>query len=351
MKPMLLAYYLPQFHEVEENNLWWGKGFTEWTNVKKAKQYFKTQEIRKPIEPLGEYDLMLGDKVIEQQFEIAQEHGIDGFLVWNYWFGNEEKILERPFEKVLQEKQKVNYAFAWANHSWLNKTKGILLKEQKYLGAKDYKKYFNYLKSHFLSENYIKKDNKPIFGIFMPDLIPDLSEFIELFNKWAIELGFDGIFWLAENTNNESNYVKYFDRYFDSVVFLKGRKNSPIGYFFEKLNTKTKGKINFGPFIYSYKNLSDLYKNYELNENELGVIFSGWDTGIRHAKNGIILKNLSIASFDNHIHDVLEKTTKNNSDIIILKSWNEWAEGNLLEPDSIFGSELLNVLKRNRNGY
>lgn len=347
MKPMLLAYYLPQFHEIEENNLWWGKGFTEWTNVKQARKYFKKHEIRKPIIPLREYDLILDDNVIEQQFEIAQENGIDGFLVWNYWFGNSEKILEKPFEKVLAEKQNVKYAFAWANHSWLNKTKGILLKEQKYLGKNDYRKYFEYLTPHFLSENYIKKNNKPVFCIFMPLLIPDLSEFIKYFNQWAVELGFDGIFWLGENTNNQSNHKDFFDRYFDSVVFLKGRVRFPITYFFEKLNTKTKGKVNFGPFKYNFHKLSDLYKSYKLDVNELGVIFSGWDTSIRHAKNGIILKELSTDIFFEHVNDVYSKTELNKSDFIILKSWNEWAEGNLLEPDSIFGNKFLKILKKN----
>ncbi|MBF9226520.1 MULTISPECIES: glycosyltransferase WbsX family protein [Acinetobacter calcoaceticus/baumannii complex] len=345
MKPTLLAYYLPQFHEVEENNLWWGKGFTEWTNVKKAKKYFKNHEIRKPVEPLGEYDLVSNNKIIEKQFEIAQENGVDGFLVWNYWFGNDEKILEKPFEMVLEKEQKVKYAFAWANHSWLNKTKGILLKEQKYLGKSDYRKYFEYLTPYFLSENYIKKDNKPIFSIFMPSLIPDLLEFIDSFNKWAIELGFSGIFWLAENTNSESIHKECFDRYFDSTVFLKGRKYSKIMYFLERLNSRTSGRINFGPFIYDYYELASLYKNYSLQQNELGVVFSGWDTSVRHARNGIILKNLTPNSFKLHVEDILLKIKENNSDIVIVKSWNEWAEGNILEPDTVYGSKILNIVK------
>lgn len=345
MKPMLLAYYLPQFHEVEENNRWWGEGFTEWTNVKQAKKYFKNHEIRRPIQPLGQYDLIIDEKVLEKQFKIANDHGVDGFLVWNYWFGNSEKILEKPFEKVLAEKQNVKYAFAWANHSWLNKTKGILLKEQKYLGKSDYRKYFEYLTPHFLSENYIKKNNKPVFCIFMPSLIPDLSEFIKYFNQWAVELGFDGIFWLGENTNNYSNHKEFFDRYVDSANFLKGRNYNRIQYFFERLNTKTKGKINFGPFIYDFYELSIIHRNYKLNENELGVIFSGWDTSIRHAKNGIILKNLTEQSFRQHVLDIFSNSRENKSDIIILKSWNEWAEGNLLEPDSKFKYNFLDIIK------
>ncbi len=345
MKPIVLTYYLPQFHEVEENNLWWGKGFTEWTNLRKAKKYFNGHEIRKPTVPLGEYDLMMNPEIMQQQYNIAEKHGIDGFLVWNYWFGNDDKILEKPLEKVLDDNIQVKYAFTWANHSWLNKTKGILLKEQKYLGVEDYEKYFEYLKPYFLSENYIKKDNKPIFGIFMPKDIPDIKEFINCFESKAKKIGFDGIFWLAENTSEAESHALLFDRYYDSVLFLKGRNYSKLQYFLERLNTKTKGKINFGPFKYDYKVLAKIYKNYKLKNNELGVVFTGWDTSIRHAKNGIILKNFGRDSFKQHLEDVFNKANKNSSDIVIIKSWNEWAEGNVLEPDNIFGTEILNVVK------
>lgn len=351
MRKTLLAYYLPQFHEVEENNLWWGKGFTEWTNLRKAKKYYNGHEIRKPTVPLGEYDLIMNPEVMQQQYNIAEKHGIDGFLVWNYWFGSDDKILEKPLEKVLNDNIQVKYAFTWANHSWLNKTKGILLKEQKYLGVEDYEKYFEYLKPYFLSENYIKKDNKPIFGIFMPKDIPNIEEFINCFESNAKKIGFDGIFWLAENTSKTDNYVCYFDHYYNSSLFLKGRDYNYFQYFFERLNSRTLGKFNFGPFVYSFEKLLKLYENYKLDIKELGVIFCGWDTSIRHLKNGIILKGFNEKIFDEHVSNVFIKSIDNNSDIIILKSWNEWAEGNVIEPDSIFGYELLKIVKKYKELY
>lgn len=343
LKPLILAYYLPQFHEVKENNEWWGEGFTEWTNINSSKVFFKNHNIRKPIEPLGQYDL-LKDRVIEKQFEIANKYGINGFLIWNYWFGNEEMLLEKPIEKILKDNLKVNYCLAWANHSWFNKSKGLLLKEQKYLGAEDYKKYFNYLLPHFKNMNYLKIDNKPIFAVFLPKDIPDLNLLIKTFNDLAIQHGFKGIYWLAENSYGSEKYIKHFDNFYNSNIFLSKRRFEGIDYVKEVLKNRTKGKINFGPFKYDYRKLSCKYDKIDLKPKELPVIFSGWDTTIRHSKNGIVLKNFNYESFTNHLLSVKGKVGNNNPPIIILKSWNEWAEGNTLEPDNLNAFSLLEAL-------
>lgn len=345
MKPIVLTYYLPQFHEVEENNKWWGKGFTEWTNINDAVVYFPNQKIRKPIEPLGQYNL-LNNNVIEEQFNIAKDHGVDGFLIWNYWFGNNDKILEKPLELILEKKLNVKYAVAWANHSWLNKAKGILLKEQLYLGEEDYIKYFEYLKKHFLSENYIKIDGKPVFTIFRPQDIPDLDNFMSVFNRLSISIGFNGIYWLAENTTLNNSYVKKFQSYFNSSSFLKNRRVNKITFILEKINNFTKGRINFGPFVYDYSTLAQMENNKKYSLNEIPVIFTGWDTSIRHKRNGIVLKNLTIKAFDSHVYNVTKYALEFNVPVIIIKSWNEWAEGNVLEPDSIFETKMLETVKK-----
>lgn len=346
MKPIVLTYYLPQFHEVEENNRWWGKGFTEWTNINDAVTYFPNQKIRKPIEPLGQYNLLNSD-VIEEQFKIAKDHGIDGFMIWNYWFGNDDKILEKPAELIVKNDINVKFCFAWANHSWLNKSAGILLKSQKYLGYDDYVKYFNYLKPFFLSENYIKVENKPVFSVFRPQDIPDLEVFINCFNEMSIKLGYSGIYWLAENSNSKSQYINFFDNYYDSASFLNYRKGFNITFFLEKINTVSKGAINFGPFIYDFEKFQLKQSKKVYSENELPVVFTGWDTSIRHRKNGIVLKNFTEESFNNHVKDVFKHVKNKKIPILMVKSWNEWAEGNLLEPDSIFGFKMLKIFKDN----
>lgn len=340
-KQLKLAYYLPQFHEVEENNKWWGQGFTEWTHINNSNQYFDKHKIRKPIAPLGEYNL-LDLNILEQQYELASKYNIDGFIVWNYWFGNNKKILEKPIEQILEHPIRFKFCFAWANHSWMNKSKGILLKEQKYLGEKDYIEYFQYLLPYFLNENYIQIDGKPVFTIFRPQDVPDLSVFIEAFTNLAIENGFSGIYFIAENTKENANYLDLFDGFCNSACYLQNRyKTNPISFLKEKLSQKLKIK-NLGPFVYSYDLLT---QNFAVEENKkyLPTVFTGWDTSIRHTERGLILKNFDLNSFSNHLKKIKSEYPK--TDIVIIKSWNEWAEGNVLEPDSIFGYELLNEFK------
>lgn len=345
MKPIVLAYYLPQFHEVEENNKWWGKGFTEWTNINASKSYFKNHKIRKPIEPLGQYDLLEGN-IIEKQFEIANQYGIDGFLIWNYWFGNGEMLLEKPIQKILDDKMKVKYCLAWANHSWFNKSEGLLLKEQQYLGEKDYMDYFNYLLPHFQNDNYLKKDNKPIFTIFSPKDIPDLSVFIDTFNKQATSYGFKGIYWLAEGTNGKEDYARLFNNFYNSGKLLNFKRFKTLNYYMEVINRKTNNKFRLGPFTFDFNSLQDKYAKAKFYGKELPVIFSGWDSSIRHKDKGIILERFNLKSFEEHLKNVKRIAYEKSSPIIILKSWNEWAEGNLIEPDTIFNYELLKLLKK-----
>lgn len=346
MNPLILTYYLPQFHEIEENNKWWGKGFTEWTNINEAKIFFSDHEIRKPTFPLGQYNL-LEKSVISKQFEIANKYGIDGFMIWNYWFGDNNKILEKPLELIGKENVDVHYCLAWANHSWLNKTKGVLLKEQLYLGEKDYIDYFNYLKPYFLSKNYIKIDNKPVFSIFRPQDIPDLDVFLSVFERLAKEASLSGIYWLAENTNSNSAYVQNFENYYDSTSFLQNRKVDKVTFLLEKINSFTKGKINFGPFVYDYKKLAEIEAKKTYKDKKIPVIFTGWDTSVRHKKNGIVLRNFNTSAFEEHVESIVNYVKQNPVPIIIVKSWNEWAEGNILEPDEVFKTELLDVFYEN----
>lgn len=345
-----LAYYLPQFHEIKENNLWWGKNFTEWVQLKQAKQYFAWQEIRKPIAPFGEYSL-LNAEVMEWQSKIAKAHGINGFIVFDYWFGNGKKLLEKPMQIALNQNLNFDYCLCWANHTWYNKRENITLQKQQYLGAPDYSTYFKHLLSHFNSAHYLKIDNQPIFSIFNPNEIPDLPVFINTFQKLAKEAGFNGIYFIADNTDNKSNHADLFMGYTRSNHFFKKRnRDNLLSYLKEKLTRKF-GFNQIGPFYYSYQNL---VVNQYVDNNDLKYIptvFTGWDTTPRHLKRGTILKGFNIESFRHHLEKITQTIKRNQqfgiqNQLIIIKSWNEWAEGNLLEPDSIFGDQLLLTYKK-----
>ena len=344
-KPLLsLAYYLPQFHEIAENNQWWGKGFTEWQHLREAKQYSPQQQIRKPIEPFGEYNLLNAD-VMQWQNAIAQQHGINGFMVFDYWFGAGKTLLEKPMKMALNQQLKFDYCLCWANHTWYNKREDIMLIQQQYLGAADYQAYFYRLLPHFKSKHYIHVDNKPIFAIFNPKEIPDLAIFVSVFRDLATKEGLRGLYLIAENTDNTAPYAHLFDRYTRSADVFQGRAyNNLFSYAKEKLTRKLKAK-NLGPFYYNYAAMVNYQNKQPFDSKRVPTVFTGWDTTPRHKRRGTVYTGFNVASFSAHLQQVQQLLTQHQAEhaIVIIKSWNEWAEGNLLEPDNIFGDNLLKV--------
>lgn len=334
----LIAYHLPQFHEIKENNEWWGDGYTEWTAIKSWKPYFKNHQIRKPLKELGYYNL-LNSEVIENQYKKASSYGIEGFCFWLYWFGNSEKLLEKPLENLLLADSKVKYCFAWANHSWYDKSNWRLLKEQKYLGEDDYKLFYNTYSKHFNNSNYITNNNKLVLTIFKPQDIPDLKLFIDTLNNCAKEEGFDGFYFISDQ--HKSNLNEPLDAYMNSNALFQNRS------LFQKIIEKLVRKYSWtflGPVKYSYpKMMSNLFLNDSQNPDFIPSIFTGWDTTPRHRKRGVVFKNFNKTNFQKHVVDIFNLKTENN--FVFIKSWNEWAEGNLLEPDDIFAYDLLQIIK------
>ena len=205
-----IAFYLPQYHPCEENNIWWGKGFTEWTNVAKAKPLFYGHKQPNIPSELGFYDLRL-EEVRIAQAELAKQAGISAFCYWHYWFGNGKRLLERPFNEVISSKNPdFPFCLAWANHSWYAKTwdkKGTkkLLIEQTYPGKDDFIAHFNELLPAFKDKRYLKYGNKPIFVVFKPLDIE--FDYISLWNDLAIKNGFDGVYFIGQCSAKEKNAV------------------------------------------------------------------------------------------------------------------------------------------------
>lgn len=339
MKKRLIAYHLPQFHQIKENDLWWGEGYTEWTAIQKWVPYFKGHLLRKP-ERLGYYDLRTPE-VLEEQYKIASSHGIEGFCFWSYWFGEGERLLEKPLENLLVPTSQVKYCFAWANHSWIDKSNGRLLKQQNYLGEEDYKKFFQVMLPHFRNPNYIKKDNKLVFCIFMPQDIPDFDVFYAVWNKLIQKEGYDGFYFIGDRISSKLKYKSLFDAFMQSSTMFANRN------IFHKILDRLIRSYSWtflGPMKYSYKKMmKNLYTDLYKSDNFIPTIFSGWDSTPRHAKRGVVLYDFNLDSFRKHVKDIFALHTKN--EFIFIKSWNEWAEGNILEPDDIFKDSLLKVIK------
>ena len=204
----ILAFYLPQFHPTPENDLWWGKGFTEWTNVTKAKPLFRNHYQPKLPKDLGFYDLRVPETRLEQA-TMAKEYGISAFCYWHYWFGNGRRLLNKPFDEVLESGQPdFPFCLAWANSSWqgfdygCNNERNLLIK-QEYPGTLDYINHFNTVLPAFKDSRYFKIDGKPVFLIFQPTELPDCKKFIKLWQTLAIKNGLEGIFFIAQTENVE----------------------------------------------------------------------------------------------------------------------------------------------------
>lgn len=365
-KIQFLAYYLPQYHPIPENDTWWGKGFTEWTNVKKAKPLFKGHN--QPIKPgeFGYYDLLQTERIQEKQAQLAIEYGIDGFIYYQYYFGENKMLLEKPAEKMLANKNvAIPFCFCWANESWKGTWHGLdnpgVLIEQIYDGAEGYIKYFNYLLPFFNDERYIKVDNKPMFHVYRLEDIPDLDIFIEVFNKMAVESGFEGIYLISTLGNKTTyldnpkiygkvgldafHYIRYSKQLFleSKSIFFK------IIYRITDLICGEDGiivKVR-KPFIYDYeKGVSQL--NFELpNRKYIYCVFPNWDNSARSGMKSLIFKNSNPLSWKKHFQKAVDALMKNNENpsYIFIKSWNEWAEGNYLEPDEKYGRDWLEVVK------
>lgn len=341
MKKRLIAYHLPQFHEIQENNEWWGEGYTEWTAVKNWKPYFKGHTLRKPTDELGYYDLS-NSEVLEKQYEIASNYGIEGFCFWTYWFGAGERLLEKPLEHLLLPESKVKYCFAWANHSWWDKSTWRLLKEQRYLGKDDYVNFYKTLSPHFKNQNYIKKDNKLLLSIFMPQDIPNIEVFFDTLNDLAKKDGFDGFYFISDQSIGIESIKDKLDAYMCNHLFFKNRN------FFQKVLdrlVRIHSWTFFGPIKYSYSKLmSNLFNTVDKDKKFIPTILTGWDSTPRHKKRGVLMTDFNEHTFEKHVNHIFNISS--STDFIFLKSWNEWAEGNAIEPDDIYGTKLLEILKK-----
>lgn len=352
-KARVLAYYLPQFHPIPENDSWWGKGFTEWTNVGRARPLYKGHYQPRVPADLGYYDLRLPE-IQEAQAELAKEAGIEGFCYWHYWFGNGRRLLEMPFDKVLKSgKPDFPFCLAWANHSWYAKSfdlkgKDRLLIEQKYLGVEDYTKHFFSLLPAFEDKRYVRIDGKPIFVIFSPKSIPDESSFFDIWNNLAIQNGLNGIFFIAITDNVEDissltnlgynavniNRLFHFARFEYSIV--------------QKIINKFSRLYMDKSTIVEYEIASKYFSGKEDSlEYCFPTLIPNWDHSPRSGRKIHILHNSTPELFKKHVCKVVSSIQTKDEDhrICFLKSWNEWGEGNYMEPDLKFGKEYIYALR------
>ena len=360
LKSRIIAYYLPQFHPIPENDKWWGKGFTEWTNVGKAKPLFKNHDQPKLPADLGYYDLRITD-VLRQQVKMAQKHGIEGFCYWHYWFGNGKKLLEKPFQEHLKSDFiEIGFSLAWANISWGGLDYGDkyerLLMEQTYPGTRDYINHFYELLPAFLDKRYLTINDMPIFTIYNPVGLPNSKEFISLWNDLAIKNGLKGIYFIAYQHLN----FPYKDFGYDALsppspshLFLRVKYNIKEK-FFQKITGLKYNQLKYRTLklrnLYTHKQIVDA-SDYSDISTEIKFFPScspNWDHTPRSGYKGQVIVDPNPELFYKNLQNCYSRI-KNNDDeekIIFIKAWNEWAEGNYLEPDQKVGFNNLLQIKK-----
>ena len=380
MKARVIAYYLPQFHPIPENDEFWGKGFTEWLNVVKAKPLFRHHYQPRLPADLGFYDLRLPE-IRQQQADMAREAGVEGFCYWHYWFGNGKRLLERPINEVLVSgKPDFPFCFCWANHSWTTKTwnskrrlatRSVIV-EQQYLGVEDYVRHFNDCLPAFKDPRYITVEGKPLFGIFDPFLHKDLRTFMDTWRKLAVDNGLKGIYFYA--ITKPANFNRFNDdgevvHVMPDVKSSADDYNSMLAQGFDGLNSYGQVRaemtyynkyVNMGliamrkymPFIPSTRfNYPRLMKHFLSPEDKWDNVFPTvlpqWDRSPRVGRAEGVYVNTTPEHFENHLREALALVEHKDMDhrILFLRSWNEWAEGNYVEPDLRYGHGFLDAIK------
>lgn len=354
-KPRIIAFYLPQFHPFKENDEWWGKGFTEWTNVGKAKPLFRGHKQPKVPTELGYYDLRLPE-TRQAQADLAKEAGIEGFCYYHYWFGDGRELLDKPFKEVVKTGEP-NFPFClcWANESWHKKFWNMdgessrkILVEQKYDDLIGNERHFYSLLSAFKDKRYIKVNGKLLFAIYKPLDFENIKCFMKQWNELALKEGLNGFYFVGQ-TYDTPDIDKIIELGFDAVNIIH------LWDCFSKHNIITNKIIRLyrklfnKPRTIGYKKvISKLVTYREKDKNVIPTIIPNWDHTPRSGSGGTVIYKCKPSLFKKHVNNVLETIREKPAEekLAFLKSWNEWGEGNYMEPDMEYGRGYINVLKK-----
>lgn len=351
-----IAFYLPQYHPIPENDKWWGKGFTEWTNVTKAKPLFPGHYQPHLPSDLGFYDLRLPE-ARQAQADLARAYGIYGFCYYHYWF-NSKRLLERPVNDILTlGKPDFPFCLCWANENWTRRWDGLereVLIEQVY-SEEDDRLHMQWLAQAFKDSRYIRIDGKPLFLVYRTERIPDPLTTAKTWREEARKLGIGEIFLCkVESFADEHGDPSLIG--FDACVEFQPdwqRLGSPIRKsklwrLTQKLGLNKKAYIDND--IYEYpKVVEQMLQKPTPDYQRFSCVTPSWDNSSRRPKgNATILQNSTPEVYERWLKHVVNNTLSNKYDnkVIFINAWNEWAEGNHLEPCQKWGHAYLEATAR-----
>lgn len=338
-----LAFYLPQFHTFKENDEWWGKGFTEWTNTKKSIPRFDGHyQPREPHDDIGYYTLDNAE-TIKKQVALAKQHGIYGFCFYYYWFSG-KKLMEKPIDIFLKNKD-IDFPFClcWANENWTRTWDGLnknILIEQKYQDT-DPENFIKDLKKYLEDPRYIRIDNKPVIMIYAPQSIPDYETTVYRWREAARACGIGEI--LIWSKNN------IFDHEFKNTDFVDAEFDfAPTGCSFDKAiieQSSEREVFNYAKAVDNRYSQKQYYNHYPVKPFYYSCTM-GWDNSARRKKGYCVLSEYSPEKFYSWLRLIIEETKrrfKPDERFIFINAWNEWAEGTYLEPDKKYGYTNINT--------
>ncbi len=351
-----IAIYLPQFHPIPENDKWWGKGFTEWTNVTKAEPLFGGHYQPHLPADLGFYDLRLEEARMAQE-AMAKEYGIYGFCYYHYWF-NGKRLLHEPLNRKLQNpKEDLPFMMCWANENWTRTWDGLdkeVLIEQEY-SFEDDLQHIEHLIAYFKDERYIKVDGKPVFIVYKPNQFADAGRTVELWRTAVKAAGFPDLY-IGYALNKENNFEPKINGFDFAFEFQPNAIECPVTEqpsvtFLKKLISILQNKSHIpvlvSTHLVSYKN----YVNAQLKKEFVTDVYPGitpmWDNSSRRKKDLFILNDSSPELYKKWLKHIRNNYpwSKMCESFIFINAWNEWAEGNHLEPCQKWGTKYLEVTK------
>lgn len=360
----IIPFYLPQFHEIPENNEFWGEGFTEWTNVRNAVPQYDGH--KQPVVPLNKNYYDLTDiNVMKWQAELAKKYGVYGFCIYHYWIEG-RKLLERPLENLLKHPEvDMKYCISWANHSWTDSWQGTkkMLIAQTYGGKEDWDAHFDYFLPFFKDERYITVDGKPLLLIFNPEDVSHLNQMLDYWQERAKECGLQGISFAYQN------YYFGMNKHRDDSRFDYGVEHQPAYAFADYRGTFSRLIRQYGYKILSFiqtklhikvdmdkatrLEFMDYDKLWECvlnrtptDDKRIPGGFTNWDNTPRKGANGHVVIGGTPEKFEKYMTEQIKRAKEiYHKDMLFVAAWNEWAEGSMMEPDEENGYGYLEALK------
>lgn len=339
----LIAFYLPQYHPIPENDVWWGKGFTEWTNVTRARQMFAGHYQPHLPADLGFYDLRLPETRLNQA-ALAREYGISGFCYYHYWFQGKQ-LLERPFAEVLASGEP-NFPFClcWANEPWSRRWDGSsqdVLQPQKY-SNEDHVTHIRSLIPALSDHRAIRVGGRPLFLVYQAAELPDARAFVEIWRNEVARAGLPGIFLVAVETGWDAGWDATIAGFDAKVLF---QPQFSILRSVPRLPTDGPDTLEVHSYDAAWHALSNpeavSYPRYD-------TVFPGWDNSARKGGQGVVVHGSTPESYELWLRAAIERAQSRPpcERLVFLNAWNEWAEGCHLEPDLRWGRAYLEATKR-----